>query len=97
MAMIRVCDRCESDERINMLSLSIGIPEKGEPTRLKGPMSNYFREVDLCAECVIQLNGFLDGSLLLDTEEETDSEESKKEQDAEYQSRIAGTTYDPTT
>ena len=75
MALVRICDRCESDAQFGMLTISVGAvnPQSSNNTLLLGPMSTFFRTVDLCQDCQAQLKKFLDGELCLQDEEPDES------------------------
>jgi len=69
MALIRICDRCESDSS-KVETIVIRFKTLAD------------REVDLCPTCIEKLSCFFTGDDETENEEEeTSPEESKKEQD----------------
>jgi hypothetical protein len=70
MALVRVCDRCESDESA-VLQCHISYSTQNIIPR---------KEVDLCSQCRMKLDKFLDGFLLADLDE-GESEVSKRKKD----------------
>lgn len=78
MALIRICDVCESDDTAQQKSLvisySVSAGIAGMPTRA----------IDLCAGCHEKLIKWLEGHAIIDdSEEESEDSECKKEQDDE--------------
>jgi hypothetical protein len=91
MALVRVCDRCESDARIGMKTLAIGERIDGNTYVVRSDERAYFRQVDFCSECVVKLSAFIAGEYSDEDWEEKQEGESKKGKEDENLSAHSAT------
>lgn len=76
MALIRVCDRCESDSSRVVVLVHFTINKRGKQSKNQSS--------DLCPKCIKQLRSFLSGEYCDEDWEEDEDPKSKTEQDDSY-------------
>jgi hypothetical protein len=86
MALVRVCDRCESDggDIIKVTFIYVETDNEKILNELASP--DFPKSADLCPACFKQFRGFISGELCIEDDSDDETEQGTPSSQRRYQS-----------